>query len=232
MTFVGGKNEVNAHEAWPPDEGESPPPAEAPTTCPDPQPQTKVAAAGAEPDDDALMACSAAGDQAAFRALMARHFRRVYSLAFRMIPNPADAEDLAQDVFFTVWLKRTDWQPGEAAFSTWLYRVTINRCIDFKRKRKTVECDEVPEMADDRPDAAALLQQHQASQILRNATLKLSDEQQAALALFYHQGLSNAETAEILGTSVSAVESLLKRARNRLRIILRNRSKDLLGDSG
>jgi RNA polymerase sigma-70 factor (ECF subfamily) len=195
-------------------------------------PSAEPLAAPAEPDDDTLMANAAAGDQAAFRTLMARHFRRVYSLAFRMIPNASDAEDLAQDIFFTVWLKRAEWQPGEAAFSTWLYRVTLNRCIDFKRKRKPVGEDQIPELADDRPDAAALLQQHQASRILRGATLKLSNEQQAALALFYQQGLSNAETAEILGTSVSAVESLLKRARNRLRKILRNRSKDLLGDSG
>jgi RNA polymerase sigma-70 factor (ECF subfamily) len=232
LTFVGGKIEVSANGARPPGKGESPAPAEAASSGQHHKPSAETCAAGTEPSDDALMAQAAADDQAAFRALMARHFRRVYAVAFRMVPNPADAEDLAQDVFFTVWLKRTDWQPGEAAFSTWLYRVTINRCIDFKRKRKAVECDEVPEMADDRPDAAALLQQHQASQILRSATLKLSDEQQAALALFYHQGLSNAETAEILGTSVSAVESLLKRARNRLRIILRNRSKDLLGDGG
>lgn len=232
MTFVGGKIEVNAHGAWPPGEGESPAPAEAASSGRRHKPSAETGATGTEPGDDALMAQATAGDQAAFRTLMARHFRRVYSLAFRMVPNAADAEDLAQDVFFTVWLKRAEWQPGEAAFSTWLYRVTLNRCIDFKRKRKTTDSDQIPEIADDRPDAAALLQQHQASQILRSATLKLSDEQQAALALFYHQGLSNAETAEILGTSVSAVESLLKRARNRLRTILRNRSKDLLGDSG
>ncbi len=182
--------------------------------------------------DDELMARATAGDQAAFRILMARHYRRVFGLVYRMIPNTADAEDLAQDVFFTVWLKRADWTPGAAIFTTWLYRVTVNRCIDFKRKKKPEYTDELMEIADDRPTAAAVVQQHQASRILRQATLKLSNEQQAALALFYHQGLSNAETAEILGTTVSAVESLLKRARNRLREILRNRSKDLIGDSG
>lgn len=56
-------------------------------------------------------------------------FRRVYSLAFRMIPNAADTENLIQGVFFIVWLKRAEWQPGEATFSIWLRRVTINRCI-------------------------------------------------------------------------------------------------------
>lgn len=182
--------------------------------------------------DDELMARAAAGDQGAFRVLMARHYRRVFGLVYRMLPNTADAEDLAQDVFFTVWLKRADWQPGAASFTTWLYRVTINRCIDAKRRRRPECSDDLTEIEDDRPDAAAVVQQQQASQILRRATLKLSNEQQAALALFYHQGLSNAEAAEILGTTVSAVESLLKRARNRLREILRNRSKDLIGDSG
>lgn len=228
MTFVGGAFKANGGEAWPAGEAGNSQPA----ACQSSGPPAAPVAGLAEADDDALMAEAAAGNQAAFRALMTRHFRRVYSLAFRMIPNASDAEDVAQDIFFTVWLKRADWRPGEAAFSTWLYRVTLNRCIDFKRKRRPIDPDPVPEMADDRPDAASLLQQHQASRILRNATLKLSNEQQAALALFYQQGLSNAETAEILGTSVSAVESLLKRARNRLRQILRNRSKDLLGDSG
>lgn len=180
-----------------------------------------------EPDDDTLLSRVAEGDQAAFRALMARHFRLVFSLAYRMIPNRADAEDLAQDIFFTVWLKRADWQPGNAAFTTWLYRVTINRCIDFKRRFKPTSSDDIPELVDDRPDAAALVHQRQTSEILRRAILKLSDEQQAVLALFYHQGLSNAEAAEILGTSVSAVESLLKRARKRLRELLRKRSNDL-----
>lgn len=221
MTVVGGTIELSAHEAPPPCEGGNPLPEDRY------RPSAPLADGPAEPDDDTLMARAAAGDQGAFRTLMARHFRRVYSLAFRMVPNASDAEDLAQDIFFTVWLKRAEWQPGEAAFSTWLYRVTVNRCIDFKRKRKPVGADQIPEQADDSPDAAALLQQHQASRILRSATLKLSNEQQAAIALFYQQGLSNAETAEILGTSVSAVESLLKRARNRLRTILRNRSKDL-----
>lgn len=178
-------------------------------------------------DDDTLLARIAGGEQAAFRALMARHYRRVFTLVYRMIPNRDDAEDLAQDIFFTVWVKRADWKPGEATFTTWLYRVTVNRCIDFKRKRKPEGSDEVPDVADDRPDAAALVHQRQTTEILRQATLKLSDEQQAVLALFYQQGLSNAEAAEVLGTSVSAVESLLKRARKRLREILRKRSKDL-----
>lgn len=232
MTAVTGTIKVSVQGAWPPGEGRNPSSAEAKNVPVPPAPAAEPATDSVEPNDDTLMANAAAGDQGAFRALMARHYRRIYSLAFRMIPNTSDAEDLAQDIFFTVWLKRAEWQPGEAAFSTWLYRVTINRCIDFKRKRKPVESDQIPEIADDRPNAAALLQQHQASRILRTATLKLSDEQQAAIALFYQQGLSNAETAEILGTSVSAVESLLKRARNRLRTILRNRSKDLLGDGG
>ena len=195
-------------------------------------PPIEQAAWEEEAGDDDLMARAAAGDQVAFRTLMARHYRRVFGLVYRMIPNTADAEDLAQDIFFSVWLKRADWQPGAARFTTWLYRVTINRCIDFKRQKKPEYSDELAEIPDDRPSAATVVQQHQASQILRRAILKLSNEQQAALALFYHQGLSNAEAADVLGTTVSAVESLLKRARNRLREILRNRSKDLIGDSG
>ncbi len=101
---------------------------------------------------------------------------------------------------------------GEAAFSTWLYRVTLNRCIDFKRKRKTTDTERDPEMADDGRTRGGLAATA-SSRILRNATLKLSDEQQAALALFFIKACRIAETAEILGTSVSAVESLLKRAR-------------------
>lgn len=231
MNFVLDKLELLERKAWEPEPGENAGRNGCESSASRPAQMTSPDIITSEPSDDALMALAAAGDQEAFRSLMARHFRKVYSLVYRMIPNAPDAEDLAQDVFFTVWVKRAEWRPGVAAFSTWLYRVTVNRCIDFKRKSKPADPDAVADLVDDRPDAAAILQQNQASQILRTAILKLSDEQQAALALFYQQGLSNLETAEVLGTTVSAVESLLKRARKRLREILRNRSKDLIGDS-
>lgn len=175
-------------------------------------------------EDNDLMALVRGGDRAAYRLLVERHFERIYALAYRIVRHGADAEDIAQDVFFRLWTGRANWRTEGARLSTWLFRVTVNRCIDYKRKPRAGSMEEIPELADDAPSAVKLIEQQQATAMLRQAIAKLSDQQQAALALFYQQDLSNAEAAEVLGISVNAVESLLKRARKRLRELLRHSS--------
>lgn len=181
-----------------------------------------------EVSDVELMAMVGQGDQAAYRLLVERHFERIYALAYRMIYHGADAEDIAQDTFLKLWLKRQDWKREGAAITTWLYRVTVNACIDYKRKPRAVTMPEGYDPADVQPTAVTLIHRQQTNLALRQAMLKLSVQQQTALALFYHQGLSNAEAAEVLDISVNAMESLLKRARKKLRLYLHNSSEDLI----
>ncbi|MBK3775585.1 RNA polymerase sigma factor [Azospirillum sp. YIM DDC1] len=171
--------------------------------------------------DEVLMARIRAGDQAAYRTLVHRHLKRAYALARRMSGSDAEAEDIAQDAFLQVWQRRGHWTDEGAKFTTWLYRVVVNRCIDHKRRPAGEDLDSVPEPPDHAPDAVTHIQRRQVAARLRDAQDRLPPQQRAALALCYNEGLSSAEVATIMQISVTAVESLLKRARQQLRTLLR-----------
>lgn len=163
------------------------------------------------------MARVANGDQVAFEHLVDRHVDRAVRLAQRMLGSKADAEDMVQEVFLKVWRKAEQWRPGRAAFTTWLWRVVVNQCLDFKRKPVGVPIDSVAEPVDDSPDQEAMIAAAEQESEVAAALKTLPERQQAALALIYGAGASNAEAAESLGISIGAVEQLLVRARRSLR---------------
>jgi RNA polymerase sigma-70 factor (ECF subfamily) len=171
----------------------------------------------ADESDDGLLALIAGGDRRAFAKLMDRHLDRAYSLARRVLNNKSDAEDVAQDAFLKVWQKAGQWQPGRAQFSTWLYRVVVNRCLDFKRKPVNAALDLVAEQSDDRPDAYEDIAARQRQAKIAAAVADLPERQRTAIALSYTAGLSNAEAAASMEISVKAFESLLVRAKRELR---------------
>jgi len=170
--------------------------------------------------DDALLAAIARSDERAFRELVERHIDRAYALALRILRNAADAEDVVQDTMLKVWKQRGTWQAGKARFSTWLYRVVTNRCIDICRKPRTSDIDEAPDLADGKADALSSIHTGEINLLLERAMARLPNQQRIALILAYNDELSNPEIAEIMETTVSAVESLLKRGRQQLRQIL------------
>lgn len=178
-----------------------------------------VAVPAAAPSDvDAmLIERIAAGDEAAFRKLLERYVDRAFALALRFLRNSTDAEDVVQDVMLKIWSNGSAWKPGAARFSTWLYRVITNRCLDLCRRPKGVDFEQVPEMIDTQPDAVSLVHNGQLNGLLENAMAGLPEQQRVALILSYHDDLSNGEIAQILETTVQAVESLLKRGRQQLR---------------
>jgi RNA polymerase sigma-70 factor (ECF subfamily) len=178
-------------------------------------------------DDQPLLDRLAASDEAAFRELVQRHIDRAFGLAVRILGGKADAEDVVQDTFLKVWTHRGAWQHGRAKFSTWLYRVVTNRCIDLRRRPRTDDVDAIPEPMDSRPDAVSTMHRHQVSTILDEAIKRLPEQQRIALILSYHEDMSNADIAEVTETTVSAVESLLKRGRQQLRAILRGNEGDI-----
>lgn len=179
--------------------------------------------------DDALLARIANNDQNAFRVLVERHIDRAYGLALRILSNRADAEDIVQDTLLKIWLHRGRWESGRAKFSTWLYRVVTNRCIDVRRQPRSEDIEQAPEVADDRPLAIAEIQKHEVNTMLDAAMGRLPDQQRVALILSYHENMSNGDIAEVMQTTVIAVESLLKRGRQRLRELLRRSEKDIRG---
>jgi RNA polymerase sigma-70 factor (ECF subfamily) len=178
-------------------------------------------------EDSELLDRLATGDEAAFRLLVERHIDRAYAIALRIVGNAADAEDVVQDTMLKVWSHRGRWHHGRAKFSTWLYRVISNRCIDLRRKPRNEDVDAVPEMADPQPDASSLIERNEVRDLLEVAMQRLPEQQRLAVILSYHENMSNGEIAEVMDTTVAAVESLLKRGRQQLRELLRRHERDI-----
>lgn len=179
-------------------------------------------------DDAALMGRIAGGDQAAMRDLMQRHLARTVRMAQRVLGGTAAAEDVAQEAFVRVWKNAGNWKnPGEAGakFSTWLYRIVLNLCIDEKRKTKTTG-SEVPDIADARANAEEGLQRREQAQRIKAALDTLPERQRAAFVLCFYEEYSNKDAANLLGVSVKALESLLVRSRRALREELKNERKN------
>jgi RNA polymerase sigma-70 factor (ECF subfamily) len=180
-------------------------------------------------EDSELLDRLATGDETAFRLLVERHIDRAYAIALRIVGSAADAEDVVQDTMLKVWTHRGRWQHGRAKFSTWLYRVVSNRCIDIRRKPRTENVDVVPEVADGKPDAASVIERAEMTDILEAAMQRLPEQQRVAVILSYHENMSNGEIAEVMDTTIAAVESLLKRGRQQLREMLRRHERDIRG---
>src|SRR3974390_67854 len=170
--------------------------------------------------DEALMARVARGDERAFRQLTGRHLPAMLGLARRILGNAADAEDVAQEAMLRVWTHAPRWQPL-AAFRTWLTRVVVNLCLDRKRRAPWVELEAAGELVDPAPHAGDAAEHDERERLLAAAVAELPGRQRTAIVLTYSEGMSNAQVAEILDTTVSAVETLLVRGKQNLRARLR-----------
>jgi RNA polymerase sigma-70 factor (ECF subfamily) len=172
-----------------------------------------------EESDEALMLRIARGDERAFRALAPRYAVRAAHLARRICGNAADAEDIVQEAFLRVWINAPRWRP-EAAFRSWFYRIVFNLALNKKRRAPFSSLDVAGDPVDPALAADAAMERDEDSRRIAQAIASLPPRQQSAIALTYDEELSNAEAASVLGTSVSAFETLLVRARRTLRIRL------------
>lgn len=171
-------------------------------------------------DDAELMRQISGGDQRAFQKLMRRHLARCVRLASRIMGGTLAAEDVAQEAFIRVWKHANDWQDPEksgAKFTTWLYRIVLNLCIDEKRKNRFTNIEDQPEPMDETISAEQGMQQQEQSKRVKAALAALPERQRAAFILCFYEDYSNKEAADMLGISVGAVESLLVRSRRTLR---------------
>lgn len=167
--------------------------------------------------DADLLQAVARGDRGAFDQLSRRHLDRAYGVAMRMTGSRADAEDVVQDVFLRLWTKPDSWRPGQAQFSTWLYRVIVNRCLDLKRRPQGADLDSIEEPQHPDANAEDDLLEAERNRALDDAVAKLPERQRAAIVLTYTAGLRNAEAASAMDISVKAFEALLVRAKRELR---------------
>ncbi|WP_316979468.1 sigma-70 family RNA polymerase sigma factor [Shumkonia mesophila] len=178
-------------------------------------------------DDSILLERLKLDDAEAYSILVKRHLDYAFALALRMLRNPADAEDVAQESLVKAWTHRHSWQSGRAKFSTWLYQVVFNRCIDLERRPKEMCVDDVAEPKDGRPNAETSMHRRQVYDSLEDAIATIPVQQRAALTLSYYNGMGNGEIALVLGTSRQAVEGLVKRGRQKLRERLRHSEYDI-----
>lgn len=167
--------------------------------------------------DAELLARSARGDRRAFDRIVARYGPLALRLAARIAPDRQSAEDIAQEAMVRIWHRAADFDARRARFTTWLYRIVVNLCIDLRRKAEPMPLPESFDAVDPAPGAEETLQHEERRATLARAMDDLTDGQRAALALIYDEGLSGAEAAEALGITSKAVERLLARARARLR---------------
>lgn len=166
--------------------------------------------------DEALLVLYANGDAAAARALTVRLTPRVFSHAYRMLGDRAEAEDVAQEAMIRLWKIAPDWRQGEAKVTTWLYRVVANLCTDRLRKVRGIALDAVAEPEDDARGPVESLQEQARMDALQAALNRLSDRQRQAVVLRHIEGLGNPEIAGIMEISVEAVESLTARGKRAL----------------
>jgi len=168
-------------------------------------------------DDAVLIEWSAEGNRQAFDEIVRRYGPFALRVASRLLSNAAAAEDVAQEAMVRAWAQAGSFDARRARFSTWLYRIIVNLCIDHRRRKVPDALPEDFDAADPSPTADQTMEQDEKRRALRRAIEELPVRQRAALTLIYDEGLSGNEASRVLSLSAKAVERLLARARASLR---------------
>ncbi len=199
----------------------------------------------AEASDQSLVVRSRDGDTDAFRELFERKHRRIFLIAYQVLGDPADSEDVVQEVFLTLWQRCADYD-DTFSLDAWLRRIATNRAIDHWRSRRVqrarrfeappgTDPDALLEAAQPETSAArgrgdpeVQLGWQQLQAIWDELAAELPVQQRAAFVLRHIEGIATAEVAEALECSASTVRSHVAEARRALRAALRARYPELL----
>ncbi len=178
-------------------------------------------------DDDAKdIAASRSGDREAFDRLVARYQRDVYRLCYRYVNNHQDADDMAQEVFLKAYRALARFR-GDSSFRTWIYRIGINTCLNFRAARKAVAEEATERLADHKPSAADEVFAAERARVLREAVSRLPEKQKATVILKVYHDLTHEEVANILGATVGTVKANLFHGLANLRRLLRGEAASL-----
>ncbi len=170
--------------------------------------------------DDAQLCCLAQqGDLTAASTLVDRHYARIYAYLRRLAHSESEAEDLTQKTFFRVWVSLSSFE-GRSQFSTWLHQLAYRTYVDWLRGRRPAES--APDswwnnLHADEPDPSLAAAERDLSQRTYAEIDRLDDRLRQAVHLHYYQGLTLAETAEVLGVSAGTVKNRLRETLDLLR---------------
>jgi RNA polymerase sigma-70 factor (ECF subfamily) len=184
--------------------------------------------------DGKLMRKVAAGEQAAFAELLRRYEAAILTFCYTFTRDRGSAEDLAQETFLRVYRNAARYEPV-AKFSTWLYKIAANLCINELKKNRLRPALTLDEPAGSDPDGTRVIERlasntgaplshaehHEAQELIRHAIDHLPDDQRTTLVFVEYHHLQYQEIAEILGVGVSAIKMRVKRARETLRETLK-----------
>lgn len=175
--------------------------------------------------DEELVDFVCRGETRHFEELVRRHQDAVYSMASRYASAAGDVEDIAQEVFLRAFRSIGSFR-REAKFSTWLYRITYNMCVDWarkKRSRPSLPLEEGGDVADRRTDVEAEVLAGQEREEVQRAAGELEERYRSVIMMYYYEELSYEDIASVLGIRPKTVETRLYRARKALRRALERR---------
>jgi RNA polymerase sigma-70 factor (ECF subfamily) len=183
------------------------------------EPVSTAAARVDRSEERALVEACQRGEREAFDVLVTRYQRHVYRLCYRYVNDHSDANDLAQEAFLKAY-KAIGRFRGDAAFSTWLYRIAVNTCLNFRAARKPQAEPLAESLADGRRGVGEEIERRERAGRVREAVERLPEKQRLTLILKIYQDLTHEQVAEILGSSVGTVKANLFHALGNLRRLL------------
>lgn len=180
-------------------------------------------------NEEKLISRAAKGDASAFNELLGLHERKMYAVCLRMCANQEDAQDCLQEAMLRIYRSISGFK-GQSSFSTWIYRVTMNTCLDELRKKKNKQTTSLDGLLDtgwspsddyDTPEHHTIEQERKKA--LHGAISELPEDMRSAVVLRDIQGFSYEEIAEMLGINVGTIKSRISRGREKLREKIRRR---------
>jgi RNA polymerase sigma-70 factor, ECF subfamily len=178
-------------------------------------------------DDFSLIKRFIEGDETTFRLLVQRHKDKVRNITYLTLGSTDEVDDIAQDVFLTVY-KNLNRFRFESQFSTWLYRITVNKCKDHLRKKRIRNIFISIKEEEHEPSYTSSHENRDTAEIVRKAVDELPDKLRIPLMLKDLEGLSYQEIAQTVNCEVGTVKSRIFRAREGLRNILKPYEKELM----
>jgi RNA polymerase sigma-70 factor (ECF subfamily) len=185
-------------------------------------------------DEKNLVEKSAGGDIDAFETLIQSHQKKVYNIALRMTKNPEDAQELSQDAFVRAFIAIKKFR-GDSSFATWLYRITMNVCTDFLRKRNKAsvisieqsvyESQQTMQLADNEPGPDEISEKNQLKKLVKEAMDLLPPEHREVLILRDLLDMTYKDIANTLSINEGTIKSRINRARENLKKVITSRSE-------